>query len=1002
MISRTISAFTFAVALAAAAAVAAPADSAAVKAADTGAAKAKVEFPSEKGRIIVADTLKFPWPPADSAARAGAKSVFADTVKAFSADTSDFIDTPPVKPEAPAVDAQVPAVTAPAPEVKRPRTRQDLSKMSREELFRLAFGRAAPEKPRNLTVRLFGEGRPVGSTEIAYNEDFTAFTFRSMALSRLLDRMILPEARDAAGDSLGHFSSDIMEAAGYKFAVDDVNFELRVSFPPEDKGVQFTDLYGGYRTDEPRGDEIPAANVSFYVNYSVEDRARYIMYGDFDAGAIGRDAAAMNAEGALNIRRWVFESSGWVREPYAGEAFTWENVRRDDARVVREFTDTRSQLIIGDISAGTSIMSGPMSGGARYERNSYFFGNDPQSVQNSVTFFMPEAGEVEVYIEGAFRRRFRLPAGHHRVGGFGGTAGRNRVRLLLRMENGSTEDVPFEYLLSNPRVMTLGDTRYAFTAGVRREYAPSPACFNYYLSEPVASADYAYGIHRAINAGFAAVASRHAGQGGAQLSFDIGGLGFVDARAVASYLAAERLAGWRAEGSYTADLKRPVARFNRFVTRDPNKTLLPQLSFAMRGYYQTESYSLRMFNEPFTDANGSVSGASGNLAMALWRGSLSAFGGVNFYRETGFEAKYYPYDYNYGARFSQGFGRSYFSVSGGESVRGGVRSPYFMLNSNHAFGTDFRVRGHRFSAAASAGMNTRYIPTVADDSIIEISDSVEIDWAYGGTLGWSWSNDATGAGTQAYTANARFENDLSPAAAATMRHSYNRARLNADYDFLLSDYQSYGRQNHAMRAELTGSVMFADGLWAMGQQVSSGGGFVLVNTQGDLADAKVHINRSRTTGGETSRSGWLGAAYHNRVMAYSPTELTLNLTNVPAGAFLEQSRYYVTGTYKQGYALSIGKQAQVIAIVPFVDKRGGKPLSHTYLTITQEDADEDAVQRAAFTSEDGILQIGGITPGYTYRVKFRASSRLKDALIEIPSGAYGMYEHPVVEVDRED
>lgn len=976
------------------------------------------KVPDEKGRIIVADTLQFRWPPLDSAAAAKAaaakkKPAAADTsAKIIKVDTVQIITVDTVSREEPvAAEEPMPApAPPPMPEIKRPRTRQELGKMSREELYRLAFGRSAPDKPRNLTVRLFGEGRPVGNTEIAYNENFTAFTFRSMAFSRLLDRLILPAARAAAGDSLGYFNSEIMTAAGYKLSVDDMKFELHVTFPPEDKAVMFTSLYGGYQAPEPRGEEIPPAAVSLYVNYSLDDRARYLWYNYYDNykgmrykgnDTLIRDPATMNVDGALNISEWVFESSGWVREPYGEAEFTWENVRRGDARVVRNFVKQRSQLTLGDITTGTSIVSGPVTGGVRYERNSYFFGNNPGDNLNSVTFFMPEPGEVEVYMEGVFRRRIYLPAGHHQLGGFGGEVGRNHVRLLLRMANGMTEEIPFEFILSSPRVMTRGDVRYALAAGVRREYAPSPACFTYDAREQVVSADYAYGIHHAVNAGVSAVATRHAWQGGMQLSFGVGNLGYLDTRAIVSYLAAEQLMGERVEASYTADLKRPVERINRFVTRDPDGTFLPQISFAVRGYYQTDFYSVRMFDEPFDGVNGSVGGVSGNLALAVWRGSLSAFGGMNFYRETGNEVEFYPNDYNYGVRLSQGFGRSYFSAGAGESVRGNTRSPYFTLNSSHAFGTDFRVRNHQFSAAVNAGMSSRYVPPVEE---ADPTDSMAFDWSYGGVLGWRWANNTTGAGSQAYSANARYVNDQRPTGSASLRHIYNRARLNANYDLTMNEYQnSYDRHNHAIRAQMTGSFMFADGLWAMGQQVSSSGGFALIDTKGDLNSAKVHINRSRATGNGLSHSGWLGAAYHNRLMAYSPTELTLSLTDVPVGAFMDQSRYYVMGTYKQGFALSIGKRSQVIAVVPFVDRRGGRPLSHTYLTIEIDGDDEETVAaRAAFTSEDGVLQIGGLTPGYRYRIKFRASSRIKDTVIEIPDDAAGMYVHPAVEVERED
>jgi hypothetical protein len=968
--------------------------------------------PSEAARIIVADTLRFPWPPVDSAAArdTSKKAVFIDTPpsKAVNADTTAVADT--VASDAPAPEIPPPAPRPPAPP-PRPRTRQELGKMSREDLFRLAFGRSAPDRPRNLAVRLFGEGRPAGNTELAYNDNFTAFTFYSMPFSRLLDRLILPEARAAAGDSMGRFRSETLEAAGYKLRVDDAKFELHVAFPPESKAVQFTSVYGGYSAAEPRGEELPPADVSFYANYTIDDRARGLRYdyrqsGSRDTVMFTRDPSTANFDGALNLRGWVFESSGWVREPYGGEPFTWEHARRGDARVVRNFLKQRSQLSIGDITAGTSILPGPIAGGVRYERNSYFFGNNPHDNLNSVSFFMPEPGEVEVYMDGAFRRRLYLPAGHHQVGGFGGEVGRNRVRLLLRMASGATEEVPFEFVLSAPRIMPRGDTRYALIAGVRREYAPSPACFSYDAYEPVAGADYAYGIHHAINAGLSAVATRRAGQAGAQASFGAGELGFVDVRAIASYLTEERLAGGRAEASYTADLERPVARFNRFITGDPGKNFLPPLSFALRGYYQTDFYSVRMFDEPFIGANGSVGGVSGNFAVSVWRGSLSAFGGANFYREAPGVIDFYPADYNYGARLSMGFGRSYFSAGAGESVRGGARSPYFALNSSHAFGADFRVKSHQFSASVNAGMSSNYVYADEADGAAAEKDSMEFDWTYGGTLGWRWSNNATGASAQSYSANVRYVNDQSPTASATLRHTYNRARLNANYDLAFSDYDAYYRQNHSVRGQLTGSLMFADGLWALGQQMSSGGGFALVDTRGDLKSAKVHINRSRATGNELSRSGWLGAAYHNRLTAYSPTELTLSLTDVPIGAVMEQSRYYAVGGYKQGFALKVGRRSQVIALVPFIEKRGGRPLAHAYLTIEPEregaGEGESAAPRAAFTGGDGVLQTGGLTPGYSYRIRFRASARLKDALIHIPDGAAGIYEHPEVEVEAEE
>ncbi|MDR0331656.1 MAG: hypothetical protein LBH93_08115 [Chitinispirillales bacterium] len=957
--------------------------------------------------------------PADTAAASKAipvDSIAVDTVALIAPADTVAVDAAapkiiPVNNAAPAADSARaapafpaapfdPAAAAPA---RRPRSREELGRMSREELFRLAFGRDAPDRPASLMMRLYGEGRPLGTVEISYNESFSAFTFASGPFSRLLDRMILPDYRAAAGDSVGHFSSAVLTAAGYSLDVNDTRYELRVLFPPEAKVLQKTNLKGGFLR-EPRGEEIEPAAVSFFTNYRIDERIRYMDY-SYSSGYSGiwrspdtliRDRVTVNLDGALNVYGWVLESAGWVNEPSDGVWLNWENARRSDARIVRDLLGMRSKISLGDISIGSSIISGPAIGGARYEHNGWFFGNNPNDDQNSVTFFMAKPGEVEVFIDGMYRRRFHLPGGHHQITGFGGEAGRNTVRLVLRTADGATEEIPFEYILSNPRNMIRGDVRYSLSAGFRRDNAPSPLCFTYNPEQPLAGAELHYGLSYSVSVGVAAQASQNAGLAGAQILWTTGKASFLDTRVFASEAGPGNIGG-RVDASYTINLRRPITRANRLITGDVELEPLPAFSLSLRGYCQSERYSQNVINVQRSVSNALMGGASGGFGIPALRGSVSLNGGANAYRETEGSPSG-DIAYNYGVRVAQSIKKSYFAVSAGENVRLGVRTPYFSLSTNYTFGSGVSVRNHRFSTGATAGMSTRRV------SAIDSAEQYAYDWRYGANAGWGWSNSGAGSGSQSYSANVRVLNDLNPSVSASMKHVYNRAGLNAGYGYGSSEYAGYGRRVHSLTAQAAGSFMFADGLWAFGRSMGGfgGGGFALVGATGDLKEADVHVNRSKYSGREFSKSGWLGAAYRNGIMPYSPAELALSLTDVPMGAVLEQSRYHFVSGYKRGYALRIGSIEQVIAQVRFVDK-GGTPLSYHYLTIEPAD-EEDAAgpPRAAFTNSEGVLQAGGLQPGMEYKIKFRASANVKDAVIEIPIGADAVFEHPDVVVEREE
>jgi len=908
-----------------------------------------------------------------------------------------------------------PAQDSSAAPIVPPRSRDEISRMSREDLFRLAFGRGAAQRTRTLVMVLFADGRRLGNAEIVYDADFSAFRFISSALSKYLDTSLVPEARAAAGDSVGYFYSKTLITSGYEVVADEPTYELRVTAPPQSKVLQRRNLKGGYAL-VPAGEKIDPAILSFYMNYRLNDSYTYADYYFFNTAfnQSGRARADLSFDGALNLLGFVLEGSGWVGEPEDGQPFTWDNYRRYDVRIVRDIVVLNARVTAGDIG---------QMGGVRYEHNEWMFGGDPRDGESSVVFFMPRRGYVEVYMDGVYRQRFMLPAGRHSLSGFGGFVGRNQVRLLLRMEDGSTEEVPFEYMLGDPRNVRRGEARYSLQAGFERRSVASPMCYEYDPNEPGGVVDFMYGVSRTLSAGFTGQISKYNGIAGGQTSWEDKTIGWLSTRANMSLtpVGESLVTGQRWDVTWSPNLVLAVKHFNRRLSSDVRKNpLLSYLSLSLRGYYQSAFYNTRLFRDNSlvngVPENPIAGGASGALSFAAFRGGISVSGGVVVNRDTAVVENEYSYlDYYYGLRVSQSFSGFPISLSAGMNVTNGVHRPYFSVNTGYNFGLGLRHSAsygrHRFSASSTVGLNVAYTPlelkpdpTADPDSGVYVVDfspmADELAFNLRTDAGWQWSNGTYGNGAQSYSAKLSLPNlpdNLNHNVITSGRQVFNRGLLVENYRYTNTEGLNVDRRTHSVGAALSGSFMFADGMWAFGRPVN--GSFILVDARHSLKGANVHINRSHYYKQDYSRNGWLGAAYQNNAAEYSPTSIRLTLTDAPSGAMLENNRYYALGGYRQGYALRLGAKERVLMQVRFTD--GGKPVTYAYVTVEPENATDASSRRATFTGGDGVLQMSDLERGEAYVIRFDASTNIKSVTIEIPRDAELIFEYPDVSVTRE-
>ncbi|MCL2220366.1 MAG: hypothetical protein FWC23_09420 [Chitinispirillia bacterium] len=920
-------------------------------------------------------------------------------------------------------DQIVPSALPASPAVVRPATQAELRRMSEAELFALAFGRAAPERPRQLIYIMFVDGRSTGNTEVVYDENFSDFRFISPLLGEYLDAVIIPDDRAEAGDSAGYFTASVLTAAGYDVSVDERMHEMRIDIPPGKKVLQRLNLKGGY-VWQPRGERVKPAFFSLYMNYTASEMLAYssVAYNvagiKFSRSDFSRAPLYVSCNGAAAMLKWTLEGSAWAREPVMGEPFTSDNYRRGDARLVREFVPRHSRLTLGDVYLS---FGGRAVGGARYEYNEGLFGNNPQDDESTITFFMPRAGTVEVYMDGIYRQRFNLPAGRHEVRGFGGETGRNSVRLMLRMEDGSVEEVPFEYIQAPPGNMRKGESRVSAVVGVRRDAVPRPLAYDYDPQEPALSYDYLYGLTHTVSLGVTGLSSPFNNVMLAQTAFNFGRFGRMSLQGGANFMPGSGApAGQYVNVSYSPNISPGIIRLNRQITGRLDGGPLPNIGLSARGYYSTAAYN----PDPFSDTereNRDMAGVSGNLGFGFLRGSISMGGGVTFNRETETDAvagaEHHPIDYNYGVRLSQRLLGVAMSASAGINFINGVKRPYFSTNMGRGFGVGAglsRSYGkHRLSASASAGVGLSYTPLIMQEILpadtlpyeegpqyeVALGDSVNSSVSGSAGANWNWSSGGYGAGSRSYSANFTmrdvFNLDI-PEVRATLMQNHNRAALNAGYGMTMRNTYFAETQYQYVNTTLSGSFMFADGLWAFGRPVS--GGFVLIDARNSLAGSKVHVDRSHYYRQDHSHNGWLGAAYKTGVSAHTNTPITLTLTDAPYGAILENNRFYVTGGYKQGYALRIGSRDGIMVQTRLRD--GARPLSYTYVRVERED-DPGELKLATFTGGDGTLQLGDLAPGTVYRLSFGSAVSIKEILIEVPKNAAAILELPDITVVRE-
>jgi len=820
---------------------------------------------------------------------------------------------------------------------------KDIGDFSEEELFLKVFG-APPVKQHNFMVRFYVDDKFFGDVEVMYDKAFTVFEFTSKRFQQYLDTLLIPEINAAVNSKNGLFNSKELGSLKFTVNINESKYELRISVPAEHKTLQKMSMRN---QNEPKGILQEPAKFSLYINANASDEFFYNQY-SYEKDYI-RMPSVFDLDGAAAYKGYVLEGSGYIREPYEGRKFDKSNIRRNDFRIVRDFYSKNRRLSIGDVgTSADGLMRYETIGGVRYEHDKTLFNGNNLDFYESlykVQFFLPKTSQVEIRINHRTVRRIQLPAGYHEISGFNGVEGTNLVEIYITKEDGSLEIVPYEFLLGNARNLPVGEYRYSGAAGFRRSSVPMG--YDYHITDPGTNVDMLYGLFMPFSLGVCGQASFNNIMVGPQAVYSVNKANFFEFKSLAN-LERYRQPGMRSEFQYSYRT-RPV-------------------SYSISAYYQSEEYNPNLFKSLNGTAT-NYAGLSASTSARLFNGSISASAGLLANRET---ENTLPISKRYGVSLSQNIFRIALSASFNATHEKGGWQPYASLGAGYSFGLD----KHNFSITNTASMNS----TGLDDD--------EYEWKNRSNLNWNWSNGGSGTGTTSYSMGAATENfdedNISLQVGA--RHLFNRANISAAYNLRNYDYDYMTRLTHNVKADMGASFMFADGLWAFGRPVNKG--FILAGPSKSLKGSTIHINYSEYHNTSFSESGLLGVAYYNQISNYRPNEIRISLTDAPMGTWLEQNRYYAMGAYKQGYAIRLGSDANVLMQLTLLKE--DEPLSYTYLNIDN---------RSTFTGKDGSLLMGNLKPGQKYLIDFGENSPIKEMEIYIPEDAGNFIELPAMKVE---
>lgn len=763
-----------------------------------------------------------------------------------------------------------------------------------DKLFEQVFGKRQTGGAPALEVPLVVDGVDRGSINIEPADDpfdtkmdYEAFTDQvvDFLTDEAADQLLAIPAED------GKIKTGDLFDLGIMAEFDSFDLVMQIEIDPELRKPLPLNLTNRGRAPRSLTDPLGPAPLSAYVNIRSGLDHVHETTGDSETGT---NPVRVDFAGALALPKAAFDYRFSYNE---NSSRPWQ---RGDLRVLRDVPESALRWTYGDLSfPTTNFQSFTPMGGITVARN---YALQPYVVTEPVAsneFVLRSQSQVEVLINGAVVRTFRLPAGRYDLRDLPLGSGVNDVTLRITNDVGEVEETTFS-LFFDSELLGPGIDQFSASLGLPAEEQTGHRTYD--TSRTTFSGNYRRGITNTLTLGVDLQGNNIQQLLGAQALW-AARFGTVEGRIAGSYI----------EGA-NADLSARLGYRIRGIRGVQNR------NFDLSLLYTGQRFGALGSTQP--NSNSALDAAvrySQRLPMNL-SGSL---GGTY--------------------KLARNSARNSGSVSGSLS-RQLARGTNLSLDLQRRRDTEGAYENRAFVSLNISLVGRNQNITATRDSETGVS---RLDWNYrperviGGV--------AATAGIQRDSGDSRLTGELS-------RTGY-RAETSISHDVSVPR-SNLTEAERVTSARIGTAVVFAGGHVALSRPITDG--FAIIVPHPSLKGQTIGIN-PRGERAYVAEADAFGPAVIPDLTSYQVRRVLVDVPDLAIGAELGQDVFDVIPTVRSGTAINIGTSASVLATFKVVDD-AGEPIALQAGEIRQigNDSFEPLL---VFSDRSGLMTSDGLTPG---------------------------------------
>lgn len=751
------------------------------------------------------------------------------------------------------------------------------------------------------------------------------------------------ERLSAVGDGSNDLTLEMLAAAGFKFEFDRGLMELKFLAQLDQRGE--TDLsLGGHRVIEGSSVAVAPAQYAGYLNiFTGLDH-------NWGGGSGGTTASEtgfrFDAQAVMRANGFVLENDFLYEGPVDPNSCPvnaycvydhQEGFKRRATRLVYDRPEDRVRVQLGDTDTlVTGAQNSPALLGLSVEKSHRKLApSDNIRPTGSHSFQIVRPSEVDVLVNGAIVRQFRLRPGSYNLRDLPLGVGANEVELVIRDDAGNRETMSFTQFFDH-NLMAAGQSEWAVSGGV---------------TSALVNNEREYRDEDYFGSGFIRLGLTDEMTGESHIQADarvlMGGFGVFRATAwgafglEASASTSESGVGYAATASWSAsNFEGPAAALTGLRDSFYLSATYQSDEFRKPGEYLVSSGDILYPQYPYwfrASANYTSSISPNIVATLSGRFQLAIDDPVPLSQFT-FTEDRYGVDLTLSASLT--------SVASA-SLTFGYSNEFFHYNPN---GRDddksgeFRVFARVYLRPDSA---TR-IATTYDT----LNDALTVT---------ANRDEGRGIGRWATSVNV-YRNGYDDGGAASTSASYfgNRAEVQVTHRAGLDQisWDKFNTNNDDQRTSLRvgTAIAFADGKFAVGAPIK-GDAFAIVHPHKSLAGKTVEV---RSGDDVRAVADGFGPALVSQIPVYTDSSLPVDVADLPIGYSLGAGAFDLRPSYESGHVLEVGSNHSV-TVYGTLRSQLGEPVG---LVMGEAYRRDDPQRRVEFfTNSKGKFAAEGLSPG---------------------------------------